>query len=60
MKYFWTFLWTFVLVNMVTYVAGSMIGVPYNLATATILSIGAAILISIITLVVPVPSTENK
>lgn len=60
MRYFWVFLWVFVLVHMVTYVAGSMIGVPYNFGTATTLSIGAAILVSIVTSILPDMTVDNK
>ncbi|PLS15479.1 DUF2929 domain-containing protein [Bacillus sp. M6-12] len=53
MKYFWTAFWTFLLVQMLTYVVGSMIGVDFNFKTGTILSVVTTILIFIIPAIIP-------
>ncbi|MGD7009175.1 YjzD family protein [Metabacillus sp. 84] len=53
MRFFWTFFWSFLLVHMLTYVTSSMVGSAYDFMTATILSIGAAILINAIAAFIP-------
>lgn len=53
MRIFWTFFWTFLLVNMVTYVVSSMIGVTYHFATGTTLAIIATVLILLIAQLIP-------
>jgi hypothetical protein len=45
MRYFWTLLWTFLLVQMLNYVAGAMIGVPLDLQTGSIIAVIATIII---------------
>ncbi len=60
MRFFWTLVWTFLLIHMLTYVATSMIGSGYDFNTATILAIAAAILIFLITAVLPeTPAKEQ-
>ncbi|MEK3887410.1 YjzD family protein [Bacillus sp. FSL K6-3431] len=44
MKFFWTFIWGFILIHMLAYVANSMLGLPYEFKTASILAVGAVIL----------------
>ncbi|WP_461202450.1 YjzD family protein [Anoxybacillus sp. TBDG-1] len=53
MRIFWTFFWTFLLVNMVTYVVSSMIGDTYHFATGTTLSVIATVLILLIAQLIP-------
>lgn len=53
MRYFWTLFWTFLLVQMLTYVTGSMLGVGYDLQTGIILTVATTILVLIIPLVLP-------
>ncbi|MGM0902416.1 YjzD family protein [Mesobacillus maritimus] len=53
MRYFWTLFWTFLLVQMLTYVTGSMLGVGYDLQTGIILTVATTILVFIIPLVLP-------
>lgn len=60
MKYFWTFFWTFLLAQMVTYVAGSMSGGAYNFESGLILAIGMTVFIFLISLVFPKDETEQS
>lgn len=53
MRIFWTFFWTFLLVNMLTYVVSSMIGVAYHFATGTTLAVIATVLILLIAQLIP-------
>lgn len=53
MRIFWTFFWTFLLVNMLTYVVSSMIGVEYHFATGTTLAVIATVLILLIAQLIP-------
>lgn len=61
MRFFWTLFWTFLLVQMVTYVGGSMTGAAYEFKTAAILGVAATVLIILISTVIPnKPIEENK
>ncbi|CAH0344466.1 YjzD family protein [Bacillus sp. CECT 9360] len=53
MRYFMTFFWTLILVHMLTYVVSNMIGTSYDFTTATILGVGATILIMIVPALLP-------
>lgn len=53
MKYFWTLFWTFLLVQMLNYVAGAMIGVEFDLVTGSIISVVATIIILVVPAVLP-------
>lgn len=53
MKYFWTLFWTFLLVQMLYYVAGSMTGAVYDLKLGALLSVGVTILILLISTIIP-------
>ncbi|MBB6176728.1 Mg2+/Co2+ transporter CorB [Anoxybacillus tengchongensis] len=53
MRIFWTFFWTFLLVNMVTYVVSSMIGAAYHFSTGTTLAVVATVLILLIAQLIP-------
>jgi hypothetical protein len=52
-KFFWTFFWTFLLVQMATYVIGSMQGIAYQFSTGALLGIVVTVLIIIIANLLP-------
>jgi len=52
-KYFWTLFWTLALVQMLTYVASSMIGVPFDFVTGAVLGVVATIVILIFPAIIP-------
>ncbi|WP_026693266.1 YjzD family protein [Peribacillus kribbensis] len=53
MKVFWTFFWTFLLVEMLTYVVSSMNGVDPNYAQGAILGVVVTVLILIVSAIIP-------
>ncbi len=53
MRYFWAIFWAFLLMQMLTYVASSMIGVAYDVKTGTILAVVSVIVIFAISAVLP-------
>ncbi|SFA78801.1 MULTISPECIES: YjzD family protein [unclassified Bacillus (in: firmicutes)] len=53
MRYFWTFFWAFLLVQMLTYVASSMVGVAFDFKLGSILAVGATILILVVPAILP-------
>ena len=53
MRYIVTFIWVFLLMQMVTYVVSSMIGVDYSFQTGAVLSIPITIIVSLLPLVIP-------
>lgn len=53
MRYLWTFFWTFLLVQMLNYVTGSMIGTPFDLKSGTIIAVVATIIIIALPAVLP-------
>lgn len=59
MRYFMTLFWTLILVHMLTYVVSNMIGVSYDFTTATILAIGATILILMVPALLPNDPVEK-
>jgi len=52
-RFFWTLFWSFLLVQMLTYVVSSMSGAEFNLKSGAILSIGVTLLIFLATAVIP-------
>ncbi|WP_050614305.1 YjzD family protein [Bacillus testis] len=48
MRYIVTFFWVFLLMQMVTYVVSSMLGVSFSFETASYLSIPVTILVCIV------------
>jgi hypothetical protein len=58
-KFFWSFFWTFILVEMVTYVGSSMLGTELDLKLGAILSIPVIILIYVIAAILPNDPVEN-
>ncbi|MGM0846847.1 MAG: YjzD family protein [Bacillota bacterium] len=59
MKYFWTFFWTILLVEMTVYVVSSMNGAPFEFQTGLILGVVSSILIIIVSMVIPNEPVEN-
>ena len=60
MRIFWTFFWTFLLVQMLTYVVSSMTaGAEYNFAQGSIAAVVVTILILIATTVIPNEPVEK-
>ncbi|MFC0272003.1 YjzD family protein [Metabacillus herbersteinensis] len=53
MRFFWTFFWTFLLLQMTAYVVSSMTGGSYDFMAATTLSVIATVVIFIIAEVIP-------
>ncbi|MBV7508533.1 YjzD family protein [Bacillus sp. sid0103] len=54
MRFFWTLFWSFLLVQMLTYVVSSMTsGAEYDFVTGTIAAVGVTILIYVITALIP-------
>jgi uncharacterized membrane protein len=47
MRYFWTFLWSFLLSNMLVYVVSNMEGSHFDLMQSTILAVVFTVIISI-------------
>ncbi|KAB2331096.1 YjzD family protein [Bacillus mesophilum] len=60
MKYLWTFIWTFLLVQMLSYVAGNMLGASYEFQTSAILAVAATLLIYVIPAIIPDEPAEKK
>ncbi|RST75218.1 DUF2929 family protein [Siminovitchia acidinfaciens] len=60
MRYLLTIFWTLLLVNMLMYVAGSMIGSSYDFGTATTLGVIAVILLFIVSAILPAQPTEEQ
>jgi hypothetical protein len=59
MRYFWTLLWTFLLVQMLSYVVTSMTGSTYDFMTGTIIAVIATILIVIVSFIIPNEPADN-
>lgn len=59
MRYLVTFFWVFVLLQMVTYVGSSMMGVGYSFNTGAILSLPVTVLICILPLLIPNDPVEH-
>ncbi|WP_066071112.1 YjzD family protein [Neobacillus soli] len=54
MRFFWTFLWSFLLVQMLSYVVSSMTpGATFEFIPGAIVSVGVTILIFIASAVIP-------
>ncbi|AMQ22482.1 YjzD family protein [Geobacillus sp. JS12] len=53
MRLFWTFFWTFLLVQMATYVMGSMQGIGYNFTTGALLGVIVTVLIFVVAALIP-------
>ncbi|WAA13057.1 YjzD family protein [Fervidibacillus halotolerans] len=53
MKYLFTFIWSFLLSHMVTYVVGSILGATYSFETGNFLTVGLFILVLFIPILLP-------
>ncbi|WP_442852650.1 YjzD family protein [Bacillus sp. 1NLA3E] len=53
LRYFWTFFWTAILVQMVVYVGSSMIGTEFDFMTGVILAIPVTVLLIVIPMIIP-------
>ncbi|WP_449621997.1 YjzD family protein [Robertmurraya sp. Marseille-Q9965] len=60
MKYFWTFFWTFALIQMLTYVAGAMMGTEFNFTTGAVMAVIATIIILIAPAILPNEPSGNE
>ncbi|CRK83482.1 YjzD family protein [Neobacillus massiliamazoniensis] len=59
MRFFWTFFWSFLLVEMLTYVVSSMIGVGFDFKIGAILSVCVTILIFVASTIIPNEPVEK-
>lgn len=53
MRFFWTFFWAFLLVQMLNYVVSSMSATTFNFMTGTILSVIITALIFVVSAILP-------
>ncbi|WP_312471325.1 YjzD family protein [Neobacillus sp.] len=60
MRFFWTFFWSFLLVQMLSYVVSSMTpGAEFDFKSGAIVSIGVTVLIYIAAAVIPKQPVEK-
>jgi uncharacterized membrane protein len=59
MKYLWTFFWTFLLAQMMTFVVGSIKSTPYSFETGLKLAVGMTVLLLIIPRLLPEEKAER-
>ncbi|MCH1625877.1 YjzD family protein [Fredinandcohnia quinoae] len=59
MRYIWTIIWTFLLIQMSAYVIGSMQSATYSFKTVSIVSLVVVVLIFIIGALIPDEPVEN-
>ncbi|WML43366.1 YjzD family protein [Neobacillus sp. PS3-40] len=59
MRYFWTFFWAFLLVQMLTYVVSSMVGTTYNFETGAILAVVVTIMVYVVSAIIPNEPVEK-
>ena len=60
MKYFFTFFWTFLLVQMVTYVVSSMLGIAFDFQTGSILAVVFTVLLFVLSAIIPEGPVEKE
>ena len=60
MRYLGTLFWTILLMEMLTYVAGSMLDVSFHFETGLILGVISTVLIFIISSILPEPSVGKE
>jgi len=53
MKFIFAFIWSFCLVSMLNYVVSSVNGVPFDFATGAIASVVFAVLVLIVSAIIP-------
>lgn len=59
MKYFWTLIWTFLLVQMASYVIGSMQSATYDFVTASVVAVIVTVLIIVLGSLIPNEPVEH-
>ncbi|MDN3015094.1 DUF2929 family protein [Paenibacillus sp. BSR1-1] len=59
MRFFWTFFWLFLLVQMLTYVVSSMNGVAFDVKVGSILAIAVTILVFVVSSLIPNEPVEK-
>lgn len=59
MHFIGTFIWSFILITMVNYVVSSVQAVPFDFMLGVYISIAAAIMIFIISALMPEPAPEK-
>ncbi|OCA84273.1 DUF2929 domain-containing protein [Bacillus sp. FJAT-27225] len=60
MKYFWTFFWVILLVEMLSYVVTSMIGAAFDFKNAAVVGVITAAIISIAPVLLPNDPVEHQ
>ncbi|MFC5464006.1 YjzD family protein [Lederbergia graminis] len=59
MKFVMTAVWGFILTQVLTYVASSMLSIPYDFATGSLLAVGLIVLIILLGAVSSTNTTET-
>ncbi|MCM3570010.1 YjzD family protein [Neobacillus mesonae] len=59
MRFFWTFFWSFLLVEMLAYVVSSMSGAAFDFASAAVISLVVSILLLIAASTIPNQPVEK-
>lgn len=59
MRYVWSIIWGFLLVQMLTYVVGSMLGTGYDFKLGTILTVVLVVMVYAISAVIPNDPVEK-
>ncbi len=59
MRVLWTFIWSFLLVQMMSYVISAMTGTTYDFGQASIMSVVVTVLIFVISAAVPNEPVEQ-
>ncbi|MGG1676594.1 DUF2929 family protein [Neobacillus sp. NRS-1170] len=59
MRFFWTFFWLFLLVQMLTYVVSSMNGVAFDVKVGSILAVAVTILVYVVSSLIPNEPVEK-
>lgn len=60
MRFIATLFWIFIIGHMITYVGGSILGATYNFTDASILGVGIAVFVYLISAVSPKGETEQE
>ncbi|MGG3469811.1 DUF2929 family protein [Neobacillus pocheonensis] len=59
MRFFWTFFWLFLLVQMLTYVVSSMNGVGFDFKLGSILAVAVTVLVFVVSSLIPNEPVEK-
>ena len=59
MQYIITFVWSFLLITMLNYVVSSVLNVPFDFMTGVIVAVAFAVLVLIITAIIPNEPAEQ-